>query len=63
MDNEKIIKIPISYEQRKINENENGYVPCQISSRWLQFGEESSLLQGGEFISVDVMTLGADEQP
>lgn len=27
-----------------------------ISSRWLNFSEHSSVLEGGEFISVDVMT-------
>ena len=32
-----------------------GYVPCQVSGRYLKVHDESSLLQGGEFISIDVM--------
>ncbi|EPY2271303.1 hypothetical protein [Clostridium sporogenes] len=63
MDNENVIKIPISYSQRKINEMGKGYVPCEVSERWLQFDEKSALCEGGEFIGVDVMTLGSDEQP
>lgn len=62
MDNNKVTKIPISYSQRKLNEMGDGYVPCQISDRWLQFDSESELCGGGEFISVDVMTLGSNEQ-
>ncbi|AUN11581.1 hypothetical protein [Clostridium botulinum] len=62
MDNEKVIKIPISYSQRKINEMGNGYVPCEVSERWLQFDNESISLRSGEFIGVNVMTLGSDEQ-
>lgn len=36
-------------------------VPCQISDRWLQFPETAHPLNGGDFMRVDVMTLGADE--
>lgn len=57
MNDNKIIKIPISYDQRKINEYGQGYVPCAISNRWLQFHEETTDLR---FISVDVMTLNTD---
>ncbi|AKA70151.1 hypothetical protein [Clostridium scatologenes] len=63
MGDEKVVKIPIDYKQRKINEYGQGYVPCEVSNRWLQFADESNLCQGGEFIGVDVMTLGSDEQP
>ncbi|EJO5347022.1 hypothetical protein NRP93_001088 [Clostridium botulinum] len=62
MENEKVIKIPISYSQRKINEMGNGYVPCEVSERWLQFDNESISLQSGELIGVNVMTLGSDQQ-
>ncbi|MGE6488499.1 hypothetical protein [Paenisporosarcina sp. NPDC076898] len=53
MDENKIVKIPISYEQRKINEHGNGYVPCQVSSRWLQF---NTLITYKDYIMVNVMT-------
>ncbi|HZK37861.1 MAG TPA: hypothetical protein VFC98_03130 [Clostridia bacterium] len=52
----KVIRIPISYDQRKKNEKGPGYVPCQISGRYLYFDMESCILKGGEFISVNVMT-------
>jgi hypothetical protein len=52
----KIIKIPISFDQRKRNQKGEGYVPCEISDRYLNFYMESDVLNSGEFISVDVMT-------
>lgn len=36
---EKVIQIPVTYEQRKLNEHGLGYVPCLTSSQWLQFPE------------------------
>ena len=53
---DKVIKIPISYEKRKKNEKGEGYVPCQISERYLEFSMESTTVSDGEFICVDVMT-------
>lgn len=53
VDEKKIVKIPISYEQRKINENGVGYVPCQVSGRWLQF---NTMVQDEKYIEVNVMT-------
>ena len=53
---EKIIKIPISYEKRKKNEKGKGYVPCQVSERYLNFCMESTTVNDEEFIYVDVMT-------
>ena len=37
-------------------------VPCQVSERWLQFPEIAHPLQGGDFMMIDVMTLGSDEK-
>lgn len=50
-----IIKIPITYCERKKNELGPGYVPCQISSRYLKL---HSISQVGDknFIMLDVMT-------
>ncbi|NMA58624.1 hypothetical protein [Clostridium cochlearium] len=52
----KIIRIPISYEQRKKNDKGEGYVPCQISGRYLNFSMESNVINDDEAIFVDVMT-------
>jgi hypothetical protein len=37
-------------------------VACQVSERWLQFPDSASRLQGGDFMMIDVMTLGSDEK-
>lgn len=55
--------MPISNAQRKFNEMGEGYVPCEVSDRWLQFHEDSAYVGNSEFISVDVMTLDSEEQP
>jgi len=34
-----VIPIPVSYEQRKINEHGEGYVECAFTEKWLQFPE------------------------
>lgn len=56
----KIIRVPITYDQRKRNELGDGYVPCQVSGRWLKFSEEAS---DDRFIPVDVMTMGENKVP
>lgn len=57
----KIIKLPINYSQRKKNEMGKGYVPCQISSRYLRL---HSISQVGDknFIMLDVMTENDDHE-
>ena len=63
MINKKIVRFPISARKRSQNLRGPLAVPCQISDRWLTFSSESALLCGGEFIGLDVMTLGADGRP
>jgi len=58
MDN-KIIHIPISYKQRKLNQMGEGYVPCEVSSRWIQFPKEAN----ENYIPIDIMTIGENEKP
>lgn len=36
-------------------------VECQVSGRCLKFHENSSVLQGGEFITVDVMSMQIED--
>lgn len=52
----KIVKIPISYSQRRKNILGHLAVECQVSGRYLKFHEKSSILQEGEFITVDIMS-------
>ena len=37
-------------------------VPCQISERWLQFPETAQALQGGDFMRINVMTVGSNDR-
>jgi hypothetical protein len=46
---------PKSFTQRRKKELGPLAVECQVSGRRLQFHTDSSLLHGGEFISVDVI--------
>lgn len=60
----KVIKFPITYDERMINEMGLGYVPCEVSGRWLQFPENSDWIGNrGEFMFVDVMTEGGNGEP
>lgn len=50
-----IIRMPISYLERKKNEMGIGYVPCQISTRYFKV-ESIELVGDKNFIMLDVMT-------
>lgn len=52
-----LVRIPITYKQRKINEYGKGYVPCEVSERWIQFPEE---ITDERYIPLEVMTNGAE---
>ena len=58
--NEKVVRIPITHKERKLNEMGEGYVPCDISERWLKFPDTVSDFR---WLTVDVMTLGNDGSP
>lgn len=57
---DKIIRIPISYTQRKINQFGKGFVPCEVSGRWLQFPEK---VTDDRYIPLEVMTEGSGDSP
>jgi hypothetical protein len=59
----KVAGFPVTSEQLVQNRIGPRGVSCQVSMRWLVFGEESDLLEGGEFMGVDVMTLDQYEKP
>ena len=52
----KIIRIPITYAQRKKNEVGKGYVPCEVSRRYLRFHLSPNFSNSSKWIGVDVMT-------
>jgi hypothetical protein len=56
-----IKKFPISFSQKRKNTLGPLTVECQISGRCLKFHEKSSDLRGGEFISIDVMSMQIED--
>ncbi len=53
----KVIKFPISRSNCHKNKMGNGYVPCMVSDRWIQFPKKSAgHFEGGEFIEISIMT-------
>ena len=58
---DKITRIPVTIKQRDYNLHGVGYVPCNISGRWLQFSE--TYCDGNGLVFVDVMTTGSDDAP
>ncbi|MGC6173229.1 hypothetical protein [Lacrimispora sp. 38-1] len=50
----KITKFPISFKQKQYNKYGTGYIPCEISDRWLQFSDTFDENLG--LVFVDVMT-------
>lgn len=50
----KITRIPITHKQRDINLHDFGYVPCEVSGRYLQFDE--TYCKDNNLVFVDVMT-------
>lgn len=54
---DKLIRITISFSKRMRNKYGEGYVPCEVSDRWLQFPEKSELVGDKNLMVVDVMTL------
>ena len=58
---DKVKNFPITYSQRRKNMMGPLRVECQISGRYLQFHEKSDIVQGGEFITVDVMPMQIED--
>jgi len=63
MDNN-IVTMPFNADiERRLNTHQRK-LPCQLSSRWLQFPQESRVHPQGDCIRIDVMTtsLSDDQQ-
>ena len=59
--NEKIVKFPITFSERRKNKMGPLCAEYQVSGRYLQFHPTSSSMQEGEFITIDVMPMQIDE--
>jgi len=51
-----IIRMPFKKENEQRINTQKRKIPCQLSSKWLQFPQESRVHPQGDCISVDVMT-------
>ena len=58
---EKITRFPITFKKQDYNLHGVGYVPCNISERWLQFADTYD--EGTGLAFVDVMTKDGKETP
>jgi hypothetical protein len=59
---DKIKHFPRGVERRDRLNVRKYRVPCQVSDRWLQFPQTAAALSSGDFMTIDVMTLGGDEK-
>lgn len=51
--NKKVVRIGITYDQRMRNEKGSGYVPCEVSGRYLMF---NNYVSDDGFVFANVMT-------
>jgi hypothetical protein len=54
---DKIIRFPKTFHDRMRNIHGDGYVPCEVTNRWLHVN-----VNGGEYIDVNVMTGDAETE-
>lgn len=53
-----------NHQERRARKHARAFqVPCQVSPRWLQFPKQAAVFPNGDFMKVDVMTNGSDDQP
>lgn len=59
------IRFPMTIGQRTRNIMGPGYVPCQVSGRWLQFETTSAKIYGGkeDCVGLHVMTKREEDSP
>ena len=58
-----VIRLPIGWKQRWQNRMGDRAVVCQVSGRWLQFPDRAEQSGSEQWMIVDVMTLGSNENP
>ena len=58
----KIIPFPRGEKRRRNLALSKYRVPCQVSDRWLQFPKTANAFDNGDFLRVDVMTMGENEK-
>lgn len=57
---DKVIRMPITADQRRKNGIGLGGVPCRVTERYLDFSLESDVLDADELITVNVMTANTE---
>lgn len=61
MDKKNVTPMPIAFKTYEYNAHGTGYVPCEVSSRWLQFSETFN--EKLRLVTVDVMTRDEYDNP
>ena len=60
--NDKVVRFPGRPADRKRRDSNRGILRCEVSGRWLQFPDASDKFSDMEYLHLDIMTLGTDEQ-
>ena len=58
---DKVLKFPKRYKNTKRLDALKGKLRCEVSGRWLQFPKKADSQNDIEYMFVDVMTLGAED--
>lgn len=57
-----IVRFPRRSEDRKRKEAAKGRLSCEVSERWIRFPSASDKFEDMEYLALDIMTLGSNEQ-
>lgn len=57
-----IVRFPRRSEVKKRTEAAKGRLSCEVSERWIKFPSASHKFEDMEYLSLDIMTLGSNEQ-
>ena len=60
--NDKVIRFPGRTADRKRRDSNRGILRCEVSPRWIQLPSASDKFSHMEYLHLDIMTLGTNEQ-
>lgn len=62
MDKDKIVSLPNRYERKKRIDASKRELRCEVSERWIKFPDASTKHFDMDYLTLEVMTLGANEK-
>ena len=60
--NNKVVRFPRRTADRKRRDSNDGVLRCEVSGRWFQFPDASDKFEDIEYLHLDIMTVGTNEQ-